>query len=339
MMAMTVYSRPMAVCTGYIMLISTPAILAMTAPKPKHIAKDLARAFENQPLYKNLTEIGLTGGEPFLRDDLAEIGLFFLNHFPNAQLSINTNGLLSDKIIKVMELLIKALSKDGRNRIRISFSIDGIETTHDSIRGVPNNFQKTMETIKQMKRNILGIEYGLTFTVLPENYDQIMDAYTLSKELNVGFSFSIAQTSGTFYQNTDTPFCYTPEMLKTINDQIHEIQQDSNHFTNYYYSKMVEYKRNPGQYVKCYAGYNSFFLDPYGFLYPCILYNRSFGNIKDFNFQEMTNSDLAKDVRNSIRDTHCHCWGCESEVSFRRSWKVVFWRALHFLSKSSKFLQ
>ncbi|MDB9823137.1 radical SAM protein [Deltaproteobacteria bacterium] len=308
------------------------------APRPELTLEDLTAALTNQAMFQNISEIGLTGGEPFLRDDLARIGRFFLDQFPKARLSINTNGLLREKIIGITESLIKNLHKDEHNRIRISFSIDGIDEIHDSIRGIPNNYIKVTDLIKMMTREITGIEYGVTFTILPENFHQIWDVFLLSKQLNVGFSFSMAQTSGTFYQNINIPFSYKPSMLKAIESQIHKIQQDSHNFRNYYYSKMVEYQRNPSQYFTCYAGDKSFFLDPYGDIYPCILYDKPFGNLKDQNLQEVLNSNQAKKIRDSIREKRCHCWGCESEVSFRRSWKIPFWKALSYFSRSSNLL-
>jgi len=303
---------------------------------PEVTIDDLNLTFSNNPLFQNLTDIGLTGGEPFLREDLDQICLFFLNSFSNARISINTNGLMAEKIYRTTLSLVEEFSIGERNRVRISFSVDGIGEKHDFIRGTPNNFEKVLKIVERMQEQIPGIEYSFTFTILPENYNQIWDVYNLSKELKVGFSFSPVQVSGIFYQNKDMRFRYTPEMLKEVNKQIRDIQNDDFNYKNYYYSKMVEYQKNPRKYVSCYGGNNSFFLDPYGKIFPCILYDKSFGKIKELSIQEILNGDNAKQIRNEIQKMNCHCWGCESEVSFRRSWNVALWSIYHRLQKHKK---
>lgn len=287
--------------------------------------KDLKHTFSSKDLFGKFCNIGLTGGEPFLREDLDLIGRFFLNNFPRSRISINTNGLLTDKIVRTTESLIKGFSFKERNRVRISFSVDGIQEKHDQIRGVPNGFEKVLKIVRRIQEKIPGLEYSLTFTILPENYDQISDVYSLSKELGVGFSFSPFQVSGVFYQNVGIRFNYTPEMLDEIYKQIEDIQNDSGGYKNFYYSKMVEYQTKPSKYVHCYAGNNSLFLDPYGNIFPCILYDKSFGNVKEHPLLDIWNGDKAKQIRDEIQKENCHCWGCESEISFQRSWKVALW--------------
>lgn len=164
---------------------------------------DLKNVFLREPLLKNLAEVGLTGGEPYLRGDLDEIVIFFIKNFKKAKVSINTNGLLGDRICEKTLAITKGISPEDINRIRISFSVDGIKAVHDRVRGIPGNYQKVLDIIGRLREGIPGIEYGITFTVLPDNYDQIWDVYLLSKELKVGFSFSIAQVSGIYYDNSE----------------------------------------------------------------------------------------------------------------------------------------
>ena len=48
-----------------------------------------------------LREINLTGGEPFLRDDLETIVAVILERVPQARIIISSNGLLSERISKL----------------------------------------------------------------------------------------------------------------------------------------------------------------------------------------------------------------------------------------------
>ena len=44
---------------------------------------------------------------------------------------------------------------------------------------------------------------------------------------------------------------------------------------------MHSWQKNPKRKIKCYAGTHSFFLDPYGDIFPCIMLNKKIGNIKE----------------------------------------------------------
>ena len=75
----------------------------------------------------------LTGGEPFLRDDLVDIAkCFYHNRSSSRQITIPTAGQHPDKIAE----LVKELLHDCPELIlEIQLSIDGVRETHDEIRG------------------------------------------------------------------------------------------------------------------------------------------------------------------------------------------------------------
>lgn len=96
------------------------------------------------PRIKNLL---LSGGEPFLRNDLAELIDIFVRNNKIETISIPTNGLLTNKIVDVLE---KILQIPGTKAVNINFSLDGLLEVHDKIRGVKNNYVTTVETINRV---------------------------------------------------------------------------------------------------------------------------------------------------------------------------------------------
>lgn len=282
---------------------------------------DLERIFADEALFRHVTDIGLTGGEPMLHPQLADIARFYLGRFPHASVSINTNALQPEKSVKTLKAILNGENRP--ERFRVSFSLDGIDGIHDQIRGIPGNFKKVLKSLKLVREAVSGIELAFTMTVLPGNYDQITRVWELASEEGVGFSFSFPQTSGSFYHNVEKQFRFDPAMLAAVEKQVLYIQKHSPSFNNFYYDGMVAYERNPHEVVRCYAGRNSFFLDPTGNVYSCILLDKPFGNVKEHPFREVWEGEQAEAVRQWIWKTHCNCWGCESEVSFRRSWKVA----------------
>ena len=90
-----------------------------------------------------------TGGEPFLRKDLAEIVKIF--HRNNAALNVGipTNGSLTDRVVaRVKEMLESCPDVD----LHIDVSIDDIGERHDEIRGFKGLFDRAITTYKELRK-------------------------------------------------------------------------------------------------------------------------------------------------------------------------------------------
>lgn len=119
-------------------------------------------------------KLWISGGEPFLRKELAEIIELFYNNNGVRQVNLPTNGLLPGKVETVITYL---LERCPELTIDLNFSLDGLANTHDAIRGVPNNFRKTLDTmdlaeakwkgVRRLRRNVVTV-------ITRENYDELV---------------------------------------------------------------------------------------------------------------------------------------------------------------------
>ena len=91
-----------------------------------------------------LIHLTITGGEPFLRKDLVDLVIGAVRSCGVPRISINTNGFLTERIVSVMEALLKELHP---LEIALAVSLDGPEEVHDSLRGVPGAFRAAHETV------------------------------------------------------------------------------------------------------------------------------------------------------------------------------------------------
>ena len=109
-----------------------------------------------------------------MRKELAEIiELFYRNNGVRA-LNLPTNGLLPKKLETVIDYL---LERCPELVIDLNFSLDGLANTHDAIRGVPNNFEKTVSTMEmaaerwkdepRLRRNVATV-------ITSENYRELV---------------------------------------------------------------------------------------------------------------------------------------------------------------------
>ena len=94
----------------------------------------------------------ITGGEPFIREDLADIVRELYKK--SDRIVISTNGFFTDRIIKLCEEFPK---------VGIRISIEGLEKTNNEIRGLEDGFNKGYSTLKkivEMKHPDVG--FGMT---------------------------------------------------------------------------------------------------------------------------------------------------------------------------------
>jgi len=122
--------------------------------------------------------IAFEGGEPLLRNDLVKI-LAFSRSLP-LQTSLVTNGTL-------LESRIDEISPYVNGAIYVS--LDGLEKTHDTIRGVSGCFKKAIKGIIASKDKV---SVTINTTIMAENLHEIEDVVNLAKELNTGMSVAVA---------------------------------------------------------------------------------------------------------------------------------------------------
>jgi len=106
----------------------------------------IRRLAETSPRFDKLW---ISGGEPFLREDLAEIIALFHRRCGVGLVNLPTNGLLAEPVEAVVERLVRdcpALS------VHLNFSLDGMGAAHDAIRGVPGAFEKTLSTMRRIQQ-------------------------------------------------------------------------------------------------------------------------------------------------------------------------------------------
>lgn len=122
--------------------------------------------------------VAFEGGEPLLRKDLAEI-LAFSRSLP-LHTSLITNGTLLESRIGEIAPFINGV---------IYVSLDGLEKTHDEIRGVEGSFRKAIQGICAAKEKV---SVTINTTVMAENIDEIESIVELAKDLGTKISVAVA---------------------------------------------------------------------------------------------------------------------------------------------------
>ncbi|MCW4017702.1 MAG: DUF3463 domain-containing protein, partial [Candidatus Bathyarchaeota archaeon] len=158
---------------------------------------DQEKAILKQVYNSGACGIAFEGGEPLLRKDLVEI-LAFSRSLP-LHTSLITNGTLLESKIDEMSPYINGV---------VYVSLDGLEKTHDAIRGVGGCFKKAVQGITVAARKV---PVTINTTIMAENLYDIEGMVKLAKELNVRISVAIAHD----YCNT-TASAPTTKEIATI---------------------------------------------------------------------------------------------------------------------------
>ncbi len=90
-----------------------------------------------------LENLNLSGGEPFLRKEFAEICRQFVRHNQVRQIYVPTNAYYTGR---VGAAVTNVLEEQDLDLLACEISLDGMPEFHDRFRGAKNAFQKAMET-------------------------------------------------------------------------------------------------------------------------------------------------------------------------------------------------
>ncbi len=264
--------------------------------KDEEFAPDLVRKIPD-----GLQFINITGGEPFLRDDLDEIIVLALTK--TRRLVISTNGYFTEKIIRLVE-------KYG-NQVGIRISIEGLPAANDELRGLKNGFDHGLRTLLGL--HSMGIkDIGFGITVSDRNAKDMMELYRLADAM--GLEFATAVTHNSYYFHKLDNIFQDPERIAAEFERlaVHllKTRRPKNWFRAYFNMGLANKVRGGKRPLPCEVGSDVFFLDPYGNVMPC---NGSdepmiMGNLHKLTFSEIWNSDKADDIRRQVKECAKQCW-------------------------------
>ena len=264
--------------------------------------------------------INITGGEPFLRDDLNEILDAALDK--TKRLVISTNGYFTDRIISIAE-------KYG-NRIGIRISIEGLPAANDELRGIKNGFDHGLRTLLNL--HAMGIkDIGFGITVSDRNAEDMMELFQLANAMDLEFATAVTHNSYYFHKEDNTfenPDKIARKFDKISRDLLNS-KRPKNWFRAYFNMGLANKVRGNKRLLACDVGTDVFFLDPYGNILPC---NGSdepmvMGNLHNQRFDQIWNSNQAKAVRADVKNCNKECWmiGSASPAMKKKIWVPIWW--------------
>lgn len=264
-------------------------------------------------LPETLREINISGGEPFLRDDLFEICETLDHRCRKPRILINTNGLLPERIERTTKELIRFF------RIAVRVSIDGLERTNDSIRGIEGHFKKAIETLERLKR--IGLkDVGISFTLAKGNESELLDVYKICVERGLDFTVTTVHSSPIYFGESAEMMpdpTLAVNSLKELAKKMALSTKPKRWFRARYLLELARFIETKRRSFKCGAGRLFFFLDPSGVAYPCPILPLQFGNLNDASYEEFVL--FSERVKNEVEKCEHGCFMvCTAAPYFRK---------------------
>lgn len=251
-----------------------------------------------------MRSVNITGGEPFVREDIEDIVKILLTK--TDRIVFSTSGYYSDRII--------AMAKKYP-QIGYRISIEGLSVKNDELRGRMGGFDKGLRTLLELRR--MGIkDIGFGITVSNNNSDDMLNLYELNR--NLGMQFATASFHNSFYfHKYDNNVTNIDEVCANFDELIQRLMRENSPkswFRAFFNLGLINYIKGGRRMLPCEAGSENFFLDPYGNVLPCNGMEKecwfdTMGNLNEVeSFDDIWQSDKAKQVREKVANCPKSCW-------------------------------
>ena len=258
-----------------------------------------------------IENLNLSGGEPFLRAEFADICRQFIQHNGVRQIYVPSNGYFTDRTVTQVTATLQEKDLD---LLVVELSLDGMPEFHDKFRVAKNAFSKAMQTYEALVRiqeTDPRLRVHCISTATNVNMDEIRRLTTyLYDHCPKMDHHNLAIIRGDRKNPT-----LTGPVLKQYEDLYEYIRRLWAPREEGRYGSIVEPMlqwakvktvKEQKQVVPCLAGRITGVVYANGDVGVCEMH-KPIGNLRDKSFPEIWTSPAAAELRRSIAARECYC--------------------------------
>lgn len=256
------------------------------------------KSFANDELLKDVRRIIISGGEPFLLDDLPERLHILHKCCPKAYFGMTANGLTPERILRLVKRIYK-LSPNINIR-NLGLSLNGRPEIHDKSRGIQGAFNKTIKTFNLI---IDYVPIRFSFTFLPYNTNEYHWVKNFAKENCTEAYICWTVISNRFFDRDFLGNSSIKEFYRLLRPILNEEVDKWDIKLRYLYNSFITERK-----LDCTAFRDYFHIDPYGNIFPCnfkLSDDRKLGNIKEQSFKEIWFQEKRMNIIKEIKKGVC----------------------------------
>ncbi|MEQ5767638.1 polysaccharide pyruvyl transferase family protein [Halomonas sp. H33-56] len=273
---------------------------------PEEIFKILSNEY-----YERVEHLGISGGEPTLRSDLAKCVVSILEALPKLKtLSITSHGFHTSKWRRLGRLIDAECKKRGVD-FSVNISLDGVQKTHDAIRGVPGVFSKVESTIGVLQEK--GVRLQLQCTVSKDNIYNVTETLRYARDKRVEIVFRCATEINRLYNKDVIPEVFLDfEQRSYLSDffRSYELNKQTRSLSRkLYYEAMSKWLVNGGKRpMPCAFQREGVLITSLGEAYACSVSDEMLANVRysDSSLElEKSNVINKRKIFNAEKCTSC----------------------------------
>jgi len=224
------------------------------------------------PDFKEIEGINLTGGEPFLNSEINNIVIRLSKIGSINKIGISSNGILTEKIIQNVIEWFEKLSY--RFKLAISLSIDGIGQKHDKIRNYEGAFRKTWQTFEILRLFSYihpNFNVGLTTTISTQKPSEIQELLSILSLRKIKTSLTPSISSNIFIEGTES-FINT----SNVQDWQEIFRKNFYETQDPFYLDLIQIVKGKTRKYECVFWSSGYFLDSNSCVYKCSVAKETF---------------------------------------------------------------
>lgn len=258
-----------------------------------------------------IENLNLSGGEPFLRKDFAEICTQFVRQNGVKQIYVPTNAYFTDKVV---EQISRTLEEKSLQLFVAELSLDGMPEFHDTFRVARHSFERAMQTydaLAELQKSDSRLRIHCISTATDINMDQIRELTTFLYDRCPQMDHhNLAIIRG----DRKNPTLKGPllEQYEELYEYIRRLwaPREAGRYGSIVEPMLqwgkVKTAREDRQVIPCTAGRMAAVIHANGDVAVCEQH-APIGNLRQNTFREIWRSEQAQELRQSIANRECHC--------------------------------
>jgi len=250
-------------------------------------------SFFKDSIFKEVTSVGVNGGEPALVKDLPEYIEPILKLPKIKALNVISNGFIKTPFLENIKKIFQ-MCRSKNISFHLSISLDGVGQVHDKVRNIPNAFKKTLATIEEIQNNksLYCDTFNIGCTIVKQNIDNIveLDAFAQSKNIEVEYRLGVPNKRISSDKNLDQYAIKEKHHIQSAKEFFHyQMTKSKSIYDKFkYFSIIYSLENNSSKrLLGCTWKDEGITLDRNGNLYYCAVASDCIGNIRNNTGEEI----------------------------------------------------
>ena len=215
-----------------------------------------------RPYFREIIDIGISGGEPVMRADVVSVVQNIVKNLPKLQhIWMNTNGTSPKRIEDFYRGTYGMVPNE-----HLCISIEGTRGNNRKVRGI-DSYNSAIQTLQICRKQFPNLQVHLSTTITPHNSDisNLKHIMEIADIHGCSHTFRFANTNDDFYQNGGVD-------LKIPEKDMDKIIEFACKHQDEFITAQKEFIRTGKIPVMsgCRAGHDFVFVRPDGTMTPCI---------------------------------------------------------------------